>query len=67
MPQSTWASIVIRKIKPETLAAVYQLLSVTFLENCTISLNKIRIDSTVVKSNIIPPATGSYLMISLGY
>jgi IS5 family transposase len=60
-PSRSGLQSVIRKIKPETLAATHQLLSVAFLENGTISLSKIRIDSTVVKSNITPPSDSQLL------
>ena len=60
-PRRSGLQSVIRKIKPETLEAVHQLLAVKFLRDGTISLDKIRIDSTVVKSNITPPSDSQLL------
>ena len=60
-PSRSGLQSVIRKIKPKTLEAVHQFLAVEFLESGTISLDKIRIDSTVVKSNITPPSDSQLL------
>ena len=51
----------IRSIKPETLESVHLMLSVNWLVKGNISLKKIRIDSTVVKSNIAPPSDSQLL------
>ena len=66
LPDTTFPSrpglqSVIRKITPETLDAIQQLLAVDLFENGTISLEKIRLDSTVVKSNITPPSDSQLL------
>ena len=60
-PSRSGLQSVIRKIKPETLEEIHQLLAVNFLNDHTISLDKIRIDSTVVKSNITPPSDSQLL------
>ena len=51
----------IRKIKPETLQKVHNMLTVSWLEKGNISLQKLRVDSTVVKSNIAPPSDSQIL------
>jgi IS5 family transposase len=61
-PSKSGLQSVIRKITPKTLEAVHQLLTVNLFEDGTISLDKIRIDSTVVKSNITPPVIANYSM-----
>jgi transposase, IS5 family len=66
LPDTTCPSLsglqsVIRKIKPETLEAIHKIISVNIFREGTISLEKIRIDSTVVKSNITQPS-GSQLL-----
>ncbi|NRB39901.1 MAG: ISNCY family transposase [Pseudomonadales bacterium] len=60
-PSRSGLQSVIRKIKPETLETVHQLLAVKLLEDGTMSLEKIRIDSTVVKSHITPPSDSQLL------
>ena len=61
MPKKSSLQSTIRSIKPETLAQVHELLSVDWLEKGDISLEKVRIDSTVVKSNIAPPSDSQLL------
>lgn len=51
----------IRKITPETLEAIHLLITQSLAQKHEISLNKIRIDSTVVKSNIAPPSDSQLL------
>tara|TARA_B100000315_G_scaffold150851_1_gene139614 strand:+ start:132 stop:1472 length:1341 start_codon:yes stop_codon:yes gene_type:complete len=60
-PSRSGLQSVIRKIKPETLEAIHKTLAIDFLKEGTISLDKIRIDSTVVKSNITPPSDSQLL------
>jgi IS5 family transposase len=60
-PSRSGLQSVIRKIKPETLEAIHRLLAGNFLKNRTISLDKIRIDNMVVKSNITPPSDSQLL------
>jgi len=51
----------IRRIKPATLEQVHYLLSLDWLKKGHISLEKLRIDSTVVASNIAPPSDSQLL------
>ena len=51
----------IRRISPDTLEAVHKILSVRLFNQDDISLEKIRVDSTVVKSNITPPSDSQLL------
>ena len=51
----------IRKITPKTLKEIHLLISQSLLKRCEISLEQIRIDSTVVKSNIAPPTDSQLL------
>jgi len=51
----------IRRIEPETLEQIHQLLCIDWLNAGNISLEKIRIDSTVVQSNIAPPSDSQLL------
>ena len=60
-PSRSGLQSVIRKITPKTLEAVPQILAVHLFNDGTISLDKIRIDSTVVKSNITPPSDSQLL------
>lgn len=61
MPKKSCLQSTIRRIKPETLAAVHKILSMSWLENGDISLDQLRIDSTVVASNIAPPSDSQLL------
>ncbi len=61
MPKKSCLQSTIRRIKPETLEQVHQMLSVDWLEKRTLSLEKLRIDSTVVASNIAPPSDSQLL------
>lgn len=60
-PKKSCLQSTIRRIKPETLEQVHQVLSANWIEQGNISLDKIRIDSTVVKSNIAPPSDSQLL------
>ena len=51
----------IRRIKPETLEKVHHILSSDWLKKGHLSLEKLRIDSTVVSSNITPPSDSQLL------
>jgi IS5 family transposase len=51
----------IRQIKADTLEEVFQALSSAYFDSGIISLEKIRIDSTVVKSNIATPSDSQLL------
>ncbi len=61
MPKKSCLQSTIRSIKPETLEKVHQTLSVDWLEKRKLSLEKLRIDSTVVASNIAPPSDSQLL------
>ncbi len=60
-PKKSSLQNTIRRIKPETLEKVFQALSSEYFENSLVSLEKIRIDSTVVKSNIATPSDSQLL------
>lgn len=60
-PKKSSLQSTIRRIKPETLEKVYQALTVHSFEKGDISLEKLRVDSTVVKSNIAPPSDSALL------
>jgi len=61
MPKKSCLQSTIRSIKPETLAEVHRLISNKCLKEGTISMDRIRIDSTVVASNIAPPSDSQIL------
>jgi len=60
-PKKSALQATIRCIKPETLEMVHQLLSERWIDNKTVSMEKLRLDSTVVKSNIAPPSDSQLL------
>lgn len=60
-PKKSCLQSTIRRIKPETLSQVHQILSALWLEKGDMSLEKIRVDSTVVKSNIATPCDSALL------
>jgi len=60
-PKKSSLQSTIRRIKPETLEQVHQVLSVNLFEKGDISLERLRVDSTVVKSNIAPPSDSQLL------
>jgi len=64
-PKKSALQSTIRSISPETLEQVQIALSVHWLKNDDISLEKIRADSTVVKSNIAPPSDSQLLNDSI--
>jgi IS5 family transposase len=61
MPSRSGLQSTIRRIKPETLEAVHEILSQNWLEQGILSMEKLRIDSTVVASNIAPPCDSHLL------
>ena len=61
MPSRSGLQSVIRRIKPETLEKVHEVLTATLFESGIISLDKVRIDSTVVASHITPPSDSQLL------
>ncbi len=61
MPQKSCLQSTIRRIKPETLKEIHKRLSANWLEAGSLSLETLRIDSTVVASNITPPSDSQLL------
>jgi len=60
-PSRSGLQSTIRSIKPETLEAIYKQLSKNWIEKGSMNLEKIRIDSTIVDSNITPPSDSQLL------
>ena len=60
-PSRSGLQSTIRSIKPETLEKVYERLTINWVKNGRVSLDKIRIDSTVVDSHITPPSDSQLL------
>jgi IS5 family transposase len=60
-PKKSALQSTIRSIRPETLEAVHNLLAVNWLKRGALSPVQLRIDSTVVKSNIAPPSDSQIL------
>jgi len=61
MPSRSGLQSTIRSIKPETLEKAHEVLSGMWLEKGHLSMDKLRIDSTVVASNIAPPSDSQLL------
>lgn len=51
----------LRRMSPETLQAINRLLMSHWIEQGELSLDWLRIDSTVVDSNIAPPSDSQWL------
>lgn len=60
-PSRSGLQSTIRSIKPETLEQAHQVLTRNLLDTGVASLDKLRIDSTVVASNIAPPSDSQLL------
>ena len=60
-PSRSCLQSTIRSIKPLTLERAHQLLTRSLLDTGTASLDKLRIDSTVVASHIAPPSDSQLL------
>lgn len=60
-PRKSALQNTIRKITPETLEKIHQLMTQFLLQQRVIRLDQIRIDSTVVKSNIATPSDSQLL------
>jgi IS5 family transposase len=60
-PSRSGLQSTIRSIKPETLERAHEVLSVNWLKEGVLSMDKLRIDSTVVASNIAPPIDSQLL------
>jgi len=61
MPSRSGLQSTIRSIRPETLEKVHEALSINWLKEGILSMDKLRIDSTVVASNIAPPSDSQLL------
>jgi len=60
-PGKSSLQINIRRISPQKLETIFNTLSLKNVDQGDIDLSKIRIDSTVVKSNIAPPSDSQLL------
>lgn len=60
-PKKSSLQATIRRIRPETLKSVHQLLIKKWFDSGCISSEKFRVDSTVVKSDIAPPRDSQLL------
>lgn len=60
-PRKSSLQQTIRSIRPETLENVHRLLMQRWLADTDVTCEKLRIDSTVVKSNIAPPSDSQLL------
>ncbi len=60
-PSRSGLQSTIRRIKPDTLEAIHEILAQNWLEKGILSMEKLRIDSTVVASNIAPPSDSQLL------
>ena len=60
-PSRSGLQSTIRRIKPDTLEAIHEILAQSWLEKGILSMEKLRIDSTVVASNIAPPSDSQLL------
>ena len=60
-PSRSGLQSTIRNIKPQTLEAIFNILSTKWIQEGRVDLEKIRIDSTVINSNITPPSDSQLL------
>jgi IS5 family transposase len=60
-PSRSGLQSTIRSIRPETLEKAHEILSGNWLKEGVLSMDKLRIDSTVVASNIAPPSDSQLL------
>lgn len=60
-PSRSCLQATIRSIRPETLQRAHQILTSSLLDTRVASLDKLRIDSTVVASHIAPPSDSQLL------
>ena len=60
-PSRSCLQSTIRSIKPQTLELAHQVLTRNLMHQGVISMDKLRIDSTVVASNIAPPSDSQLL------
>ena len=64
-PSRSGLQSVVRKIRPETLQQIHQLLCTQWHDQGLIDSDQIRIDSTVVETNIAPPSDSELLNDSI--
>lgn len=60
-PSRSGLQAAIRRIKPETLELAHQVLTNELLNQGTLDVKKLRVDSTVVASHIAPPSDSQLL------
>lgn len=60
-PSRSALQATLRRMSPETLQNIHQLLTSRWIDQGDLSLDKLRIDSTVVDSNIAPPRDSQLL------
>lgn len=60
-PSKSALQATIRRVQPETLGKIHHLLISDWLSQGKVSLDRLRIDSTVVDSNIAPPLDSGLL------
>ena len=64
-PSRSGLQSVIRKIRPQTLQQIHELLCINWHRQGLIDSDQIRIDSTVVEANIAPPSDSGLLNDSI--
>lgn len=60
-PKKSVLSLNIRRLRPETLKTVFETLSEKIFDKGILNIDLLRLDSTVVKSNIAPPLDSQLL------
>lgn len=60
-PSKSSLQATVRRVQPETLQQIHHLLMSDWIDQGTLSLDALRIDSTVVDSNIAPPLDSQLL------
>lgn len=60
-PSKSALQATVRRVRPETLSQIHQLLMSDWLAQGALSLDALRIDSTVVDANIAPPLDSGLL------
>jgi len=64
-PSRSGLQATIRRIKPQTLENIFDILSMKWVKDGHMDLEKIRIDSTVIDSHITPPSDSQLLSDSV--
>ena len=60
-PSQSTLQATVKRVKPQTLSKTHQLLMSDWVEQGEVSLDKLRIDSTVINSHIAPPMDSGLL------